>query len=112
MSPAPTASLVVLCTFPDEETAATVAREVVEARLAACVNVLGAVRSIYQWKGEVCDEGEVLAILKTTRERFELLRERVVALHPYDCPEVIGLPIGPGHEPYLAWLGASCEVSA
>ena len=95
---------VVLVTCPHAEAAAGLARTLVEERLAACGNILPGLRSIYRWEGEVQDEPEVLLLLKTTAARFEALRERVVALHPYEVPEVIALAVDAGHAPYLAWV--------
>jgi periplasmic divalent cation tolerance protein len=100
---------VVLVTFPDRERALATARALVEEQLAACVNVLGDVRSIYRWDGRVHDEAEVLCVIKTRRELFETLRARVVALHPYDVPEVIALGIDEAHGPYLEWLVAQVK---
>lgn len=96
--------LVVLCTFPAGDKAAEVARAIVGEKLAACVNLLPAVRSIYAWKDELCDDSETLAVIKTTRCRFVDLRARLVTLHPYDCPEVIALPVEAGHDDYLKWV--------
>lgn len=93
-----------LITFPDEDTGARVARALVEEGLCACVNLVPRVRSIYRWQGAVSDDHEVLGIAKTTSARFEALRARVVALHPYDVPEVIALPVVAGSEPYLDWV--------
>src|SRR5262245_23542546 len=107
MEPAADRAFVCFVTFPDEETARRVARALVEERLAACVNVIGGVRSIYSWKGSVCDDAEVMGVVKTTAARFEALRARVAALHPYEVPEVIALPVEAGHAPYLDWLRAS-----
>ncbi len=101
-----TDALVVLVTAPAEQKAVEIARALVDERLAACVNVLSGVRSIYRWKGEVCDDPEVLLVVKTTAARFEALRSRVVALHPYETPEVLALPVEAGSEPYLRWLVA------
>ncbi len=98
--------LVVLSTFPDADTAARVARVLVEDRLAACVNVVPTVRSIYRWEGQVCDEAETLAVIKTTAERYAALAAKIAELHPYQVPEVIALPLADGHPPYLAWLAA------
>jgi len=98
------AALVVFSTFPDADTAARVARALVEQQLAACVNVVPAVRSIYRWEGKVCDEAETLAVIKTTAERYTALAARIAELHPYQVPEVIALPLADGHPPYLAWL--------
>lgn len=95
---------VVLVTFPDRERAIAAARTIVEEQLAACVNVIGDVRSIYRWDGQVHDDAEVLCVIKTRRERFEQLRARVVALHPYEVPEVIAMAIDEAHGPYLEWL--------
>jgi periplasmic divalent cation tolerance protein len=97
-------ALVVLVTAPSPDQAAELARALVEERLAACGNVLPAIRSIYRWEGKIHDDAEALLVLKTTRGRFEALRERVIALHPYDVPEVLALPVEAGSAPYLAWL--------
>jgi periplasmic divalent cation tolerance protein len=99
-------ALVVLVTCPTVDRAAEIARALVEERLAACGNVVPGVRSIYRWEGKVQDDQEALLVLKTTRERFEALRERVLALHPYQVPEVIALPVEAGSAPYLAWIAA------
>ena len=96
--------LVVFCTFPDADKAAEVARAIVDERLAACVNLLPGVRSIYSWKGEVCDDAEVLALIKTSADRFDAMRARIVELHPYDCPEVIAAQISAGHPAYMQWV--------
>ena len=99
-----TDAVVVLVTAPSAEVAATIARAVVEERLAACGNVLPAVRSIYRWQGKVLDEAEVLLILKTQRRRFPELRDRILALHPYEVPEVLALPVEAGSDAYLDWI--------
>ncbi len=96
--------LVVFCTFPAGDKAAEVAHTIVGEKLAACVNLIPAVRSIYRWKAEVCDDSEVLAIIKTARTRFDDLRARLISLHPYDCPEVIAMPVEDGHGDYLEWV--------
>ena len=101
-----TDALVVLVTTPSPERAAEIARALVEERLAACGNVVPGLRSIYRWEGKVQDDAEALLVLKTTRARFEALRDRVLALHPYEVPEVIALPVEAGSAPYLAWIAA------
>lgn len=103
----PNAALVVLSTFPSPEKAAEVAQILVEEQLAACVNLAPTVRSIYRWDDAIQDETETLAIIKTVRERYEQLASRLVALHPYDVPEVIALPVADGHAAYLAWVASS-----
>jgi periplasmic divalent cation tolerance protein len=95
---------VVLVTAPDAEKAAELGRAVVEEKLAACANLVPGLRSIYRWQGKVEDASEVLMLLKTTDERFEALRARIVALHPYQVPEVVRLDVAGGHPPYLDWV--------
>jgi periplasmic divalent cation tolerance protein len=109
-TPAPEATVViVLSTLPNADKAAEVGRVLVEERLCACVNIVPAVRSIYRWQGAVQDDSEALAIIKTTRDRYEQVAQRIVQLHPYELPEVIALPLAAGHAPYLAWVGDSVE---
>ena len=96
--------VVVLSTFPSSEKAAEIARVLVDERLCACVNLVPAVRSIYRWQGAVHDDAEVLAIVKTTAERVQALRDRLIALHPYEVLEALVLPVADGHAPYLAWV--------
>jgi periplasmic divalent cation tolerance protein len=107
MAEAASEFVVVLITVGSEGQAAALGRTLVEERLAACVNVLGAVRSIYRWEGQVQDEPEALMLVKTRREGFEALRQRVLALHEYSCPEIIALPLVAGHPPYLGWLAGA-----
>ena len=95
---------VVLVTAPDAEVAASLARRLVEERLAACGNVVPGVRSIYRWQGRVEDDAEVLLVLKTRAERCDALAARVQALHPYELPEVVALPVAGGSIPYLDWV--------
>jgi len=101
-------AIVVLSMFPNPDQAAGVARKLVEEGLAACVNIVPAVRSIYRWKGAVCDEAEALVVIKTTSERQGALVARLVALHAsYELPEAIVLPVAGGHAPYLEWLASA-----
>ncbi len=97
--------VVAVVTVPNEQVGERIARALVEERLAACVNLVPAVRSIYRWKGEVCDEGELLLWIKTREARFPELQERVRSLHPYEIPEIIALPLSQGFPPYLSWVG-------
>ncbi len=97
--------LLVLCTAPDEAAATTLARGLVERRLAACVNVLAGVRSFYVWEGALHDEPEVQLLIKTRGSRYDALEAWLAEHHPYDVPEVIALPIERGSEAYLGWLG-------
>jgi periplasmic divalent cation tolerance protein len=99
-----TETVVVLVTAPSAEKAAEIARTLVEEKLAACGSVVPAVRSIYRWQGEVQDETEALLVLKAPRKRLQELSDRVVQLHPYEVPEVIGIPIEGGNERYIDWI--------
>ena len=97
--------LAVLITAGSAEEAQTVARGLVERRLAACVNIVPAIRSIYHWDGAIQDDAEVLLIAKTTRARYDALEAAVKELHSYDTPEVLVLDVSGGDPDYLAWLG-------
>ena len=99
-------AVVVFCTFPDDDRARAIAEALVERRLAACVNLLPGVESIYRWEGKVERAGEVLAVIKTTR--YPELEAALKELHPYEVPEILALPVAAGLAGYLAWLGESC----
>jgi periplasmic divalent cation tolerance protein len=96
--------LVVLSTCPDIAVAENLAQTLLDAGLAACVNILPGVRSMYVWNGSLQSDTEVLMIIKTAAPNFDRLREMLVAAHPYDLPEVVALEIADGHHPYLQWL--------
>ena len=96
--------LVVLCTCPASDGAESLAVTLVERRLAACVNLVPGVRSVYRWQGAVERADETLLVIKTTRERFDALRDCIVSIHPYEVPEVIGLDAVAGLHPYLDWV--------
>lgn len=99
-----TDTCVVLVTAPTPEKAAEIARTLVEEKLAACGNVVPGIRSIYEWEGKLCDDAEALLILKVPAKRVQELSDRVVALHPYDLPEVVALRIEGGNEKYIDWI--------
>ncbi len=102
--------IVVLCTVPaDGEHATRIARGLVEARLAACVNAIGPVRSTYSWQGQVEEASELQLVIKTTAARYEALERWLREHHPYAEPELIALPIARGSASYLAWLAAATE---
>jgi periplasmic divalent cation tolerance protein len=105
-------ALLALCTCPDLEVADRIALALVEERLAACVNRIGAVTSTYRWKGTVHRDDEVLLLIKTTHERFDALRERIVFLHPYELPEVIAVDIALGLPPYLEWIASETSCAS
>ena len=96
--------LICYCTCPDAASAKGLAEALVGEGLAACVNRLPGVQSTYRWKGEVVTDGEELLMIKTTAGRFAVLKERVLALHPYELPELIAVPVAQGLEAYLDWV--------
>lgn len=102
-------NLVVLCTVPDEDSAQSIAHALVAEGLAACVNVLPRLTSVYRWEGEVTSGEELLLIIKTRQERYAALEARVKELHPYTVPEIIALPIQHGSKDYLDWLIQSTQ---
>ncbi|MBI4423163.1 MAG: divalent-cation tolerance protein CutA [Elusimicrobia bacterium] len=102
---------VVLITVPTQKAGDTIARELVERRLAACVSSVPGVRSCYRWKGKIETAQERLLIAKTRSSLVGKLSECARALHPYSVPEVIALPIERGHRPYLDWIGASTPLA-
>ncbi|MFN3739576.1 MAG: divalent-cation tolerance protein CutA [Thermodesulfovibrionales bacterium] len=100
---------VVYITAPDEESAQNIANLLVKERLAGCVNIIKNIRSIYFWQGSIEDEPEVLMIVKTKRELFKKLSDKVKSVHPYSVPEIIAMPIIEGSEDYLRWLDETTE---
>jgi periplasmic divalent cation tolerance protein len=104
---ADTLHVLVLTTLPADADAAAFARTLVGERLAACVNLLAPMESVYEWEGEMQRDTERQLIMKTARARVDALWQRVRELHPYDVPEFIVLPIVDGSEAYLRWLGES-----
>lgn len=101
---------IVLTTVGLREVAEKLAQQLVERRLAACVNLVGPVRSVYRWKQKVQNEQEYLLLIKTTTEHAAQLQSAFKELHPYELPECLQLPIAGGSDDYLAWLAA--EVSS
>lgn len=102
-----TDKIVVLVTAGSEKEAERIARSLVEKRLAACVNLVHPVQSVYRWEGKVTKEAEVLLVIKTSRALFEQVRHEVENIHSYHLPEIICLPIIDGSANYLNWLADS-----
>lgn len=101
--------LLLMTNLPDEASAGVLAAHLVEHRLAACVNQLAPCRSIYRWQGQVEQAHEVPLLIKTTRERYAAVEAAVRALHPYDLPELIAVPVALGLPAYLDWVGQACS---
>ena len=97
---------VVFVTAPSEDVAEALVRAVVSERLAACGTLLPGARSLYRWKGELCEDVEVQILLKTREGTVDALAARLVELHPYEVPEVLAVPVTAGLPAYLAWVGA------
>jgi len=102
-----TGKLIVFVTCPGREEGESIARAVVEERLAACVNVVAGVRSCYVWEGKSTWSDEVLLLIKTTEVRFLALQSRIRELHSYDVPEIVGVAIDVGFDKYLQWVEQS-----
>ena len=102
--------MVVLVTVGNAATARALGETLVGEELAACVNVVPGILSIYRWQGAVERSDELLCLVKTTRAGFERLRARIVELHPYDVPEILALPVEAGHAAYLDWIAASVRA--
>ncbi|MBI4754717.1 MAG: divalent-cation tolerance protein CutA [Betaproteobacteria bacterium] len=99
-------TLLVITNLPDEESARRLATTLVEARLAACVNILAPCRSVYRWQGAVENATEVPLLIKTTRSRYAELQAAVRAGHPYELPEIVAVPVVAGLPDYLSWVAA------
>ncbi len=100
-------SILVFSTFPDADTARRVARVLVEERLAACVNLVPQVESIYRWEGAIETASEVLALIKSNNWKYQLIEARIRELHPYKTPEIIAIRIDSGLGEYLRWIDQS-----
>jgi periplasmic divalent cation tolerance protein len=103
---APPNTLLVITNLPDGYSAAQLASALIEARLAACVNILAPCRSVYRWQGKLENAEETPVLIKTTAERFDALVQAIRARHPYELPEIIAVPISQGLPEYLAWVAA------
>jgi periplasmic divalent cation tolerance protein len=105
-----TDKIVVLSSCETDEEALKLARALVEARLAACVNIMSGARSVYRWKGGVEETGESLLIIKTSRGLLAEVRTLLEGMHSYELPEMIALPVVDGSERYLEWLSSSLKA--
>lgn len=101
----------VLTNLPDAASAEQLAGELLAQRLAACVNILAPVRSLYRWQGKIETAAEVPLLIKTVAARYDALEAAIKARHPYEVPEIIALPISAGLPAYLAWVAAETEAT-
>jgi periplasmic divalent cation tolerance protein len=99
--------ILVLSTTDTLDLAQKIAVTLVEAREAACVNIVPGIRSIYRWEGKICNEGEFLLLIKSSAGKFEAVRSRIRLLHSYRAPEIIAVPLTFGDDDYLNWLRSS-----
>ena len=97
-------AIIVFSTCPDAASAERIGAALVEERLVACVNRISGIESTYRWQGKVCRDNEVLLLIKTTSERFDAVREHIVALHPYELPEIVAVDIARALPAYLDWI--------
>ncbi|MFH0975608.1 MAG: divalent-cation tolerance protein CutA [Spirochaetota bacterium] len=98
--------ILILCTISSKTEAKKIANELVQKKLAACVNIIEGLTSIYEWKGKLCDESECLMIIKSKESLFDSIKKEIVSLHPYEVPEIFSFNISDGLESYLNWI---CE---
>jgi periplasmic divalent cation tolerance protein len=104
--PSADAVLLCYCSCPDAASAKAIAVALVEEKLAACVSCLPGVTSTFRWQGAITADDEHLLLIKTAATRFEAMKTRLLALHPYDLPELVGVPVAQGHGAYLDWVRA------
>jgi len=97
-------AIIVMVTCGSSGEAETIARQLLEEKLVACVNIAGRIRSLFHWKGAIARESESLLLMKTVLSRFDDLARRVKELHPYEVPEIIAMPIMVGNPDYLNWI--------
>ena len=106
-----TKALLALCTCPDQTVAREIANAMVERQLAACVNILPGLVSVYQWQGKTEESQEALLVIKTSEDRYQDLEESLHAMHPYELPEIIAVSVERGLEDYLQWIQSCTKIT-
>lgn len=101
--------LIVFCTVPNENAALKISQSLVAEKLAACCNIIAGLRSLFFWKEELCDESELLLVIKTKSGVYDRLEKQICSLHPYDVPEVLAFSIKKGSDDYLKWIDANVK---
>jgi periplasmic divalent cation tolerance protein len=99
--------IMVFCTCPDENSAKAIASQLIQAKIAACVNLIPGVQSIYCWQGKIEQATEVQLLIKTKTRCFEQINQLIRSIHPYDTPEILATPIVDGDNQYLAWIDST-----
>ncbi len=97
-------NILVYCTVPNDFSANLIATSLVDEQLAACVNIIDSVTSVYRWEGQVQTDKELLLIIKTQKSKFDALKEKILSLHEYSVPEIVAVPVELGHDEYLKWI--------
>jgi len=105
-------AIVVVTTVGTEEQANVIAREMIRQRLAACVNIVRGVRSVYRWQGKICEDGELMLIIKTMEEEFEAVARAIGELHSYEVPEILAFQVTRGEQDFLQWIAGSVDKEA
>jgi periplasmic divalent cation tolerance protein len=100
--------LLVYITTSSEEEARKIGEALVQERLAACINIMKGLESIYEWQGELCRAQEFVILVKTTQDQWQKLHKRVLELHSYDCPAILALPVSMGNPKFLEWIEEQC----
>ncbi len=103
-------AIVIFCTVPTKDDAKKISNAIVSERLAACVSIVDKVHSVFSWNSELCNENEMLLIIKTRRELFDKIEAVIKALHSYNVPEIIALPVIVGSEDYLGWIAHETDM--
>ena len=102
-------NILVLNTCPDRDVAESISQQLVKQKLAACINIVPGLTSVYEWQGQIQTDSEVLLLIKTQTSRYAELEQQLLSLHPYELPEIITVSIDSGYPPYLNWLNSSLE---
>ncbi len=104
--------MLVMTNLPDADSARSLARLLVESRLAACANLMPGVQSIYRWQGAIEQANEFTLLIKTTRRHYAQMEQAIISHHPYEVPEVIALPVSDGYLPYLRWVASETSPAS
>ena len=102
-------NILIYCTVPNDFSANLIATSLVDEQLAACVNIIDSVTSVYRWEGQVQTDKELLLIIKTQKSKFDALKEKILSLHEYSVPEIVAVPVELGHDEYLKWIADSTK---